>query len=143
MKITALSFCTFRSHTEPEGYAFGDVTYITGDNGAGKTTMAHGVAYALYGVSFFGEQAIERLMSQGAEGTQVRLDFTDQAADPHPETGQDLPASGFLHRPSGRHRPDFLRQGHLSFHVQPFLSDRTRRKGARAGAQALEARAPW
>ena len=44
MKITALSFCTFRSHTEPEGYAFGDVTYITGDNGAGKTTMAHGVA---------------------------------------------------------------------------------------------------
>lgn len=83
MKITALSFCTFRSHTEPEGYAFGDVTYITGDNGAGKTTMAHGVAYALYGVSFFGEQAIERLMSQGAEGTQVRLDFTDQAGNPH------------------------------------------------------------
>ena len=83
MKITALSFCTFRSHTEPEGYAFGDVTYITGDNGAGKTTMAHGVAYALYGVSFFGEQAIERLMSQGSEGTQVRLDFTDQASNPH------------------------------------------------------------
>ena len=53
MKITALSFCAFRSHTEPEGYAFGDITYITGDNGAGKTTMAHGVAYALYGVSFF------------------------------------------------------------------------------------------
>lgn len=83
MKITALSFCAFRSHTEPEGYAFGDVTYITGDNGAGKTTMAHGVAYALYGVSFFGEQAIERLMRQGAEGTQVRLDFTDQAGNPH------------------------------------------------------------
>ena len=83
MKITALSFNCFRNHMGPEGYAFGDITYITGDNGAGKTTMAHGVAYALYGVSFFGEQAIERLMSQGAEGTQVRLDFTDQAGNPH------------------------------------------------------------
>ena len=58
MKITALSFNCFRNHMGPEGYAFGDITYITGDNGAGKTTMAHGVAYALYGVSFFGEQAI-------------------------------------------------------------------------------------
>ena len=83
MKITALSFNCFRNHMGPEGYAFGDITYITGDNGAGKTTMAHGVAYALYGVSFFGEQAIERLMSQGAEGTQVRLDFTDQNGNPH------------------------------------------------------------
>ena len=35
------------------------------------------------GYPFFGEQAIERLMSQGAEGTQVRLDFTDQAGNPH------------------------------------------------------------
>ena len=112
MKITALSFCTFRNHTEPEGYAFGDVTYITGDNGAGKTTMAHGIAYALYGVSFFGEQAIERLMSQGAEGTQVRRFYRPERqpphADPLPETGQDLPAAGFLHRPADRHRPHLL-----------------------------------
>lgn len=83
MHITALSFSDFRNHEEPVGYAFGDITYITGDNGAGKTTMAHGIAYALYGVSFFGEQKIERLMSQGSDETQVRLDFTDQDGDPH------------------------------------------------------------
>ena len=31
MKITALSFNCFRNHMGPEGYAFGDITYITGD----------------------------------------------------------------------------------------------------------------
>ena len=35
-----------------------------GHNGTGKTTMAHGICYALYGVSYYGEQKIERLMNE-------------------------------------------------------------------------------
>lgn len=83
MKITGVTFTDFRNHKAPESYAFGDVSYITGHNGAGKTTMAHGVCYALYGVSYYGEQKIERLMNENAAGTQVQLDFTDQDGNPH------------------------------------------------------------
>ncbi len=83
MKITGVTFTDFRNHKAPESYAFGDVSYITGHNGTGKTTMAHGVCYALYGVSYYGEQKIERLMNENAAGTQVQLDFTDQDGNPH------------------------------------------------------------
>lgn len=83
MKITGITFTDFRNHKAPEKYTFGDVCYITGHNGTGKTTMAHGICYALYGVSYYGEQKIERLMNENAAGTQVQLDFTDQNGKPH------------------------------------------------------------
>lgn len=83
MRITGMTFTDFRNHKAPESYTFGDVSYITGHNGTGKTTMAHGVAYALYGVNYYGEQKIDRLMNEKAAGTQVQLDFTDQNGREH------------------------------------------------------------
>ncbi len=83
MKITGLTFTDFRNHTKAEHYDFDDLSYITGHNGTGKTTMAHGIAYALYGVSYYGEQKIERLMNENAGGTEVQLDFTDQTGSTH------------------------------------------------------------
>lgn len=83
IKITGLSFTDFRNHTDKEHYSFGDISYISGHNGTGKTTMAHGVAYALYGVSYYGEQKIERLMNENATGTQVELEFVDQNGTAH------------------------------------------------------------
>lgn len=83
MKITGITFTDFRNHKAPESYSFGDISYITGHNGTGKTTMAHGICYALYGVSYYGEQKIERLMNENAAGTQVQLDFTDQNGKAH------------------------------------------------------------
>lgn len=83
MKITGIKFTDFRNHKAPESYSFGDISYITGHNGAGKTTMAHGICYALYGVSYYGEQKIERMMNETAAGTQVQLDFIDQNSKEH------------------------------------------------------------
>lgn len=83
MKISGITFTDFRNHKAPGSYSFGDISYITGHNGTGKTTMAHGICYALYGVSYYGEQKIERLMNESAGGTQVQLDFTDQNGKPH------------------------------------------------------------
>lgn len=83
MKITGITFSDFRNHKKPESYTFGDISYITGHNGTGKTTMAHGICYALYGVSYYGEQKIERLMNENAAGTQVQLDFIDQNGKAH------------------------------------------------------------
>ena len=83
MKINGVTFTDFRNHKIPEHYTFGDISYITGHNGTGKTTMAHGICYALYGVSYYGEQKIDRLMNENAAGTQVQLDFTDQNGKTH------------------------------------------------------------
>lgn len=83
MKIDAITFENFRNHTAPQTYAFGNISYISGHNGTGKTTMAHGIAYALYGVSYYGEQKIARLMNEEADGIAVQLDFTDQNGTSH------------------------------------------------------------
>ena len=83
IKITGLTLTNFRNHTETEHFDFGDLSYITGHNGTGKTTMAHAVCYALYGVSYYGEQKIERLMNENANSLQVKLDFVDQNGNTH------------------------------------------------------------
>ena len=43
IKITGLTLNNFRNHTETTHFDFGDISYITGHNGTGKTTMAHGL----------------------------------------------------------------------------------------------------
>lgn len=83
VKFAGVTFRNFRNHKEPENYQFGDLTYITGNNGTGKTTMAHGIVYALYGVSYYGEQNIDRMMSEDANSTEVQLDFVDQNGNAH------------------------------------------------------------
>lgn len=83
MKITGLTLTNFRNHTETRHFDFGDLSYITGHNGTGKTTMAHAICYALYGVSYYGEQKIDRLMNETADNVQVKLDFIDQDGGVH------------------------------------------------------------
>ena len=78
MKITGITLTNFRNHSKTEHFDFGDLNYITGHNGTGKTTMAHAICYALYSVSYYGEQKIERLMNENANDVSVRLDFVDQ-----------------------------------------------------------------
>ena len=83
MKITGLTLNNFRNHTETTHFDFGDISYITGHNGTGKTTMAHAVCFTLYGVSYYGEQKIERLMNDKADNVQVQLHFIDQNGAAH------------------------------------------------------------
>lgn len=83
MKITGLTLSNFRNHSVTKHFEFGDLSYITGHNGVGKTTIAHAVCYALYGVNFYGEQKIERLMNNKSDNVQVQLHFTDQNGVSH------------------------------------------------------------
>ena len=83
IKITGLTLNKFRNHTETTHFDFGDISYITGHNGTGKTTMAHAVCFALYGVSYYGEQKIDRLMNENADNVQVQLHFIDQNGVEH------------------------------------------------------------
>ena len=83
MKIVALEMENFRNHTESERFDFGDMTFISGHNGTGKTTIAHAICYVLYGVSYYGLQKIERMMNEKSNTVKVKLEFVDQDGEQH------------------------------------------------------------
>lgn len=83
LNITALTLQNFRNHTETDRYDFSNLNLVTGHNGAGKTTIAHGICYALYGVSYYGEQKIDQLMNENASNVEVKLEFSDQDGQEH------------------------------------------------------------
>lgn len=78
INIKEISLSGFRNQKEPVSFMFGDINCVTGHNGKGKTTLAHAVAFAFYGVTYFGEQKAERLINSESAGCEVRIDFTDQ-----------------------------------------------------------------
>ena len=78
ISIKEISLSGFRNQKEPVSFALGDVNCVTGHNGTGKTTLAHAVAFAFYGVTYFGEQKADRLINSESAGCEVKIDFTDQ-----------------------------------------------------------------
>ena len=75
--ITRIKMEGFKSFTQAKEFRFGNVSYISGANGQGKTTIADAIAYAFYGVPFWGERSTERLMSKGSKQMSVEVDFVD------------------------------------------------------------------
>ncbi len=82
LRFQKISFKNFRIH-ENKSFDLGDLTYITGDNFIGKTSIMHGICYALYGVSFFGQSNIDNLMRENTNNVEVSLVFSDQNNVPH------------------------------------------------------------
>lgn len=83
MKILSLEMENFRNHTANERFELGDMTFISGHNGTGKTTMAHAICYVLYGVNYYGLQKIERIINEQANTVKVKLEFMDQDSEVH------------------------------------------------------------
>lgn len=83
MKILSLEMENFRNHTENERFELGDMTFITGHNGTGKTTIAHAVCYVLYGVNYYGLQKIERIINENSNTVKVKFEFIDQDGEVH------------------------------------------------------------
>lgn len=73
ISIKEISLSGFRNQKEPVSFALGDVNCVTGHNGTGKTTLAHAVAFAFYGVTYFGEQKADRLINSESAGCEVPL----------------------------------------------------------------------
>ena len=83
MKITKVVLSNFRSYANETAIDMGDMTMITGDNGKGKSSIAHAIAYAFHGVSAFGVQDIDNIRADENKPVMVTIEFIDQNGELH------------------------------------------------------------
>jgi len=82
-KITKLIVSGFKCYADEREFGFGDVTFITGDNHVGKTSIADAIAFAFCGRLFSGAAAIDRLYSDGGNQLRVTVRLTDESGAAH------------------------------------------------------------
>lgn len=83
LKLTKITLSGFRCHKENTVINADDMTLISGDNGKGKSSIAHAVTYALFGVSAYGVQDIDNIRNTDKDTVSVTLDFIDQNGELH------------------------------------------------------------
>jgi len=82
-KLTRLTLSRFKYFADERIFDFGDITFITGDNHVGKTSIADAIAFAFCGRLFSGAAAIDRLYSDGHTSLRVSLELQDEAGAAH------------------------------------------------------------
>ena len=102
MRVLSVEMEGFRRHRDPVLLTFpaeGDVL-ITGENGAGKTTVAEAISWGLFGVDLTGSNRVDRLIHPEAGGMLVSVRFVGQDGEEHSVTrirrprGSDLLIDG-------------------------------------------------
>ena len=83
IKIISITLAGFRGFSGKISFDFDDTTFITGSNGKGKSSIAHAVAFALFGTTFFGETNNNRLTNKQSKKCAVQLDFIDEKGQQH------------------------------------------------------------
>jgi DNA repair exonuclease SbcCD ATPase subunit len=83
LSITEITISGIKNYAEPRTFTFGNMNIITGHNGEGKSTIAEAIAYAITGVPFFGESALDRLYTMYCKDMSVTLSLV---ADGTPHT---------------------------------------------------------
>ena len=82
-QITKLTVSGFKCFSQERTFDFGDITYITGDNHVGKTSIADAIAFAFCGRLFSGAAAIDRLYSDGDHALRVSVDLLEDTGTAH------------------------------------------------------------
>lgn len=73
----------FKKFKEPFEVKFDRVTYISGANGQGKSTIADAIAYAFCGTPFWGEHSCDRLQNPDCKEMKVEVQFADDEGEIH------------------------------------------------------------
>lgn len=73
MIIKSLKLINFRAFGE-RTFTFGPLNNnIAGDNGQGKSSIAEGIVFALYGVTIYGSNRCDPLIKQGADKAEAEI----------------------------------------------------------------------
>lgn len=81
--ILKVKMAGFKKFKEPYEVKLDKITYISGGNGQGKTTIADAIAYAFCGTPFWGEKSCERLQNSESNEMSVEVEFVDQDGELH------------------------------------------------------------
>lgn len=81
-KITSMTVSGFKCFSEEKHFEFGDITYITGDNHVGKTSIADAIAFAFCGRLYSGSAAMDNLYADGGKQLSVSLNLIDAEGMP-------------------------------------------------------------
>jgi len=81
--IVSIKLSGFKKFVEPVEFRFGNVCYITGENGHGKSSIADAIAFAFCGTPFWGDKSSEKLISQNAAIMQVDVELADENGEIH------------------------------------------------------------
>lgn len=81
--ILSIKMEGFKRFQEPYEIKMDTLTYISGGNGQGKTTVADAIAYAFCGTPFWGEKSCDRLQNPDCKEMKVEVRFVDERGDIH------------------------------------------------------------
>lgn len=73
----------FKRFLKPFEVNLSEISYISGHNEQGKTSIADAITFAFYGIPLWGERSADRLMNKEAKVTQVTVKFVDGNGELH------------------------------------------------------------
>lgn len=81
--ILTLKMEGFKRFKEPYTMEFDRLTYISGGNGQGKSSIADAIAYAFCGTPFWGEKSLDKLQHPECKEMAVEVQFVDEDGEVH------------------------------------------------------------
>lgn len=76
-KVKDITVSGFKCFQEEQRFEFGDMTFITGDNHVGKTSLADAIAFAFTGRFYNGSTSMDHLYSDGSRNMKVEVHLLD------------------------------------------------------------------
>lgn len=83
MKLTGLTVSGFKCFAGEQSFVFGDITYITGNNHVGKSSIADAISFAITGKLYSGEASIDRLYNEEDTRLCIVLSLLDENGSAH------------------------------------------------------------
>ena len=81
--IIALKMSGFKKFKDQYEVKMDEITYISGANGEGKSSIADAVAFAFFGTNFWGERDYDRLKNPFSNEMRVEVQFVDGDGEVH------------------------------------------------------------
>lgn len=83
-KITGITMSGFSCFKTEKSFDMDDLTYISGGNHVGKTSIANAIAFAIAGTNFYGEpRMLDELYNEDIPEIEITMNFIDNVGKEH------------------------------------------------------------